>query len=94
MKDAHPATAGTAFAKTGAVLYAHRLKARAGALVPVTLDDGSAALIVSGPGLPRVAAVAVLPFGEAPAGRQLYGQTDDWQQVMAGTLEWLLGRRN
>jgi uncharacterized membrane protein len=94
MKDAHPATAGTAFAKTGAVLYAHRLKARAGALVPVTLDDGSAALIVSGPGLPRVAAVAVLPFGEAPAGRQLYGQTAEWQQVMAGTLEWLLGRRN
>ncbi len=94
VQDAHPATAGAALAKSGVVLYAHRLKPRDGALVPVKLDDGSAALLVSGPGRPRVAVVAVLPFGEAPTGQPLYWQTAEWQQVMAGTLEWLLGRRN
>ncbi|HOS42935.1 MAG TPA: hypothetical protein PK794_04515, partial [Armatimonadota bacterium] len=88
----HAVTTGVRFGRDDVVLYAHALKPTAGALAPVTLADGAPALIVSAGNAPRVAVVAALPFGTAPAGKTLYYQGKAWQALMARTLEWLLRR--
>ncbi|OPZ85874.1 MAG: hypothetical protein BWY76_01214 [bacterium ADurb.Bin429] len=88
----HDVTKGVKFDRDDVVLYAHALKPTADALVPVTLADGAPALIVSADKASRVAVVAALPFGKAPAGKTLYYQGEDWQELMTRTLEWLLRR--
>lgn len=87
---AHPVAQSVSFPPNEVVLYAHALKPAAAAKVPVTLADGAPALIVSPDGAPRVVAVAVLPFGTAPAGQTLYYAGQGWPALMAGTLKWLL----
>lgn len=88
---AHPVRQGVAFAAADVVLYAHRLQPAANAIVPVTLADSAPALILSGEGAPRVAAIAALPFGKAPDGQRLYFQGEAWQTLMAQLLQWLRG---
>lgn len=89
----HEVTQGVTFGKDDVVLYAHILKPKENAQVPVTLEGGSPALILSGENKPRVAVVTALPFGEASAEKTLYFHRAGWQTLMAHTLGWLLGRR-
>ncbi len=86
----HAVTKDVVFSNNDIVLYAHSLKAKADATTPVTLQDGAPALILSGDAAPRLAVVAVLPFGEAPAGKTMYYLGAGWQQLMANTLTWLM----
>jgi hypothetical protein len=85
----HPLPQGLTFPPTDVALYAHRLQPTPGAQVPVMLADGTPALLLSAAGAPRVAAVAVLPFGTAPEGRRLYYQGEAWPALMARLLAWL-----
>ncbi|MHB9023069.1 MAG: hypothetical protein ACYC7E_02700 [Armatimonadota bacterium] len=89
----HDVLKGVTFGANDVVLYTHRLRPGEGAVVPVTLADGTPALILSSEKTPRVAVVAVLPFGKASDGKTLYFQNAGWQALMANTLDWLLGRR-
>jgi hypothetical protein len=88
----HEVTQGVTFSPDALVLYTHALKPTGTALTPVTLADGAPALIVSDGKAPRVAVVALLPFGKAPEGKTLFYQGAGWQAVMAKTLEWLRGK--
>ncbi len=85
-----PVGAGVTFTGREAVLYAHTVQPKPGTVVAATLADGSPALILSGDGQARLAATTVLPFGEAPAGKALYGESEAWQKLMADTLTWLM----
>jgi len=88
----HPVTRGVKFPPGDVALYTHYLKPGDRAAVAVALSDGTPALIVSGDSRPRVACVAPLPFGEAPPGRTLYGDSNAWQALMANTVRWLMGK--
>ena len=92
VKGNHPVTRGCALTADAVVLYTHTLKASAQAVTAVALEDGTPAVILSGDDACRFAAVAVLPFGEAPAGKRLYYQSQEWQTLMANTLKWLMRR--
>ena len=84
-------TKGLHFSAQDVVLYTHHLQPKAGAVIPVKLADGTPAIILSGGKAPRVAAVAVLPFGKAAPGQQLYYEGETWQTLMAHVLKWLRG---
>lgn len=88
----HAVTNGVAFGKDDVALYTHLLTPKAGAVVPVTLEGGIPALILANDKAPRVAVVAILPFGKAPDGKTLYYQGAGWQALMAKTLAWLMRR--
>jgi uncharacterized membrane protein len=90
LRDGVPVGAGVAFAAREVVLYAHTVQPKPGTVVAAALADGTPALILSGDEQARVAAATLLPFGEAPAGKVLYGDSDAWQDLMAATLKWLL----
>jgi len=83
---------GVKFGANDVVLYTHHLQPKAGAVVPVTLTDGTPSVILAGRDAPRVAAVTVLPFGHAPQGKQLYYEGQAWQKMMANLLQWLRGK--
>lgn len=89
IKSGVPVGAGIKLAGNELVLYAHHVRPKPGTAVAVALADGSPALILSGDEKARVAAATLLPFGEAPAGKVLYGDSEAWQNLMASTLKWL-----
>ena len=88
-----PVGQGVKFTGSEVVLYAHMVKPKEGTIVAAALADGTPALILSGDNKARVAAATLLPFGEAPKGKVLYGESEAWQKLMADTLKWLM-RKN
>ncbi len=92
VKSGAPVGAGVAFKGDEIVLYAHTVKPKEGSVVAAALTDGTPVLILSGDDKARVAAVTLLPFGEAPAGKVLYGESPAWQKLMAETVKWLMKR--
>ena len=82
-------TKGISFDGSETVLYTHYLHPSGNTETIIKLDDGTPALIIKNKN--KIAAIALLPFGEAPKGRVLYGDNENWQKLMANTIKWLMG---
>jgi uncharacterized membrane protein len=88
--DTHAILNGVTLSSNDVVLYSHRLHPAPGALIPLTLGEGRPALVVSGEKGRFVAALAPLPFGNAPDGKQLYYLGDQYHQLLANLMQWLM----
>ena len=74
------------------MLYSHSLNPIKGAITPLVFADGRPALILSGEKGRHVATLAPLPFGNAPAGKELYCRGDQYHRLMANLMKWLMGK--
>lgn len=85
-------TKGISFDGSETVLYTHFLKPSGNAETVIELGDGTPALIVNKNNKNKIAAVTILPFGEASKGKKLYGENKNWAKLMANTIKWLMGK--
>jgi uncharacterized membrane protein len=90
-KDKHPILNGVDLPAGDIVLYSHSLNPIKGAITPLVFADGRPALILSGEKGRHVAALAPLPFGNAPSGKELYCRGDQYHRLMANLMKWLMG---
>ena len=74
-----------------AVLYRHILEPNEGAVVALRADEFPA-LVTSERGKGRIACALVLPFGNPEPPLIGYWDSEEWQEAMKNTVEWLAGR--
>ena len=85
----HPVLRGLKLSAKAVVLYAHDVLPTADAVTLLTYADGRPAVLASPEGKVRVALVTALPFGNAPAGRELYFRAPPWHQFLANLIRWI-----